>query len=283
MYNIFELIVQSMYQIINFYPTTTVADYMILGSCTTAVTNVHTINNIDSGSLPTFTVRSEMSGGTAGATYISAVGCKATVLTGQLICHEGFGFLSNSLAYTGIKSQAAARAGSTTGPYYPTTDGTMTAANQLKTRYHRNDGSFSFTYGGNEIKTSLATFIYQIVNTLDPSAESGQSETEWIDEGMYSVRISGACWRGADTNADQIYTDHIAETKTSDIVFKIYNGSTNYATRTFSNIAWDQVDAPYAEGSENKWWNFKGQCTDYSVTSLDGITDGVGDKVFYGE
>ncbi len=277
----FELISQPLNNIIAFYPTTTVADYLILGNCSTAATNIHTISNIDSGSLPTFTVRSEMSGGTV-ATYTSAVGCKATALTGQLICNEGFGFLSNSLAYNGIKTQTATRNDSTTGPYYQTSDGVMTAANQLKNRYHRNDGTFAFSIAGNDVKTSLAMFTYQIINTQNMSAESGQSETEWIDEGMYQVLVSGSLFRG-NTDADTAYDSLIAETKTDDIILTIYNGSTNYATRTFSNIVWDKVSAPYASGESDRFWTFNGQCHNYDVSSKDGITDGVGDKVFYGE
>ena len=277
--NDFQLIEEPLSLGIAFYPTTTVADYLMLGACITDNSDIHTITNIDSGALPTFTVRSEMSGGTA-ARYVSAVGCKANLLSGHLICHEGWGYFSNTLGYTGIKTQTASRNGSTTGPYYQTSDGVMTAANQLKNRYHRNDGTFVFTWDAVDYKADLAIFNYQVVSGLNAFAVSGQSETEYIDEGMYNVMLSGSLWRGSD---HQIYDDFLANTKTHDIVFKIYAGSTNYATRTFSNIALTHCEAPYAEGTKEKWWNFRGLAKDYGVVSLDGITDGVGDAVFYGE
>jgi hypothetical protein len=266
--------------LIGFYPTTTVADYLLLGACTTAATNIHTITNIDTGSLPTFTVRWELSGGTA-ANYQSAVGCKATALSGQLECTEGYGFLSNTLTYNAIKKITATREGATTGPVLQTAEGTIDGTS-LTNRYHRNDGTFAFTFNSNDIKADLVFFNYTVVNQQQMMPIENQAETEYIDEGNYIIMFSGALLRGS-AEAAAIENYYQTEVETGEIVFTIYNGSTNYATRTFTNVRLGVCDQPNTLNNTPGLFQFSGVAEDYGVVSLDGITDGVGDAVFYGE
>jgi len=263
-----------------YYPVNTVGHYLALGACTTT-TGTHAINNLNSGSLPTFTVRSEGRGGTA-SRYISGVGCKVHTISGYLDLISGWPYLSEKIGYTGIKSQQATlNETHTTGTKYPTDDGTMTGTQTTERFKWDQNASFHWDSnadgaGDTDYTSALELFEYSIGNSFDLGFVENQSELEYIDEGNYTISFNFTLKRGT---SDNIFTDYKNKGKAHDMYLHIHAGASNYQTLSFVNCSLGVCKPPFTLGNNTPTWLVQGQAEDFAVASVDGIST----SVFYGE
>ena len=199
---------------IGFYPTNGIPLYMILGDSSSAgAPVVHTLNNINTGNLDTFTIRSETYYDASNFKGISAVGCKASSVSGFINLISDFKYLSEILTYNGLSASAAPTLNEThtTKVMHPTTDYTMTTANQKQGRYVY-DTNTLFSWNTNDIIDDLTMFKYDIINTQQIFHVDNQEDTKYIDEGNYQFLLSFGLWRG-NANTDAVWTDYKAGTQ----------------------------------------------------------------------
>jgi hypothetical protein len=261
---------------ISFLPVNCIPEYLILGSSTTAA-SVHTITGLASGSQPTFTVRSESTGGTVDKIF-SAVGCKATMLSGMIEFREGYGFLTNVLQYTGIKNATPTlNEKHTTGVKFPTTDGAMTGTEVSAKFVYDTNFTLTWDVGGDNVNyaNEILAMNWSITNSQNVEGVDGQVETEFIDEGVYVLNVGLLLWRGADKS---IYDDFISQNK-FDLTMKIYAGSTNYKQYAWTDIGLGVCESPYNMGKDKPTWQAQGTATGVTVTGKDGLPA----ATYYGE
>lgn len=264
-----------------YYPVNLVPYQMIMGnatshSATVGANNVHTINNINSGSLDTFTVRSEMTGGTDDK-YSSSTNCKAQSLSGLINMMGDWKVLSHTLSYNAIKTDTPTLNSAHDGLKYPTGDATMTGT-ETDTLF-KYDTNSAFTWDGDPFINEMALFDYMIINNHTLKYAENTAQLDAIHEGNYQYLFSGSFWRG---DCSEFYTDYLAETQKT-MVFTLYAEATNYVTLTWSNTTLLQVDAPYASGDNKKFWNIRGYAEDLTITGIDGLADTAAQNEFYGE
>ena len=105
----------------------------------------------------------------------------------------------------------------------------------------------------------------------------GTTETKYIDEGNYTFPLSFTLWRGND-NTDAVWTDFLAGTQRN-VVFKIYNTSTNYSQLTWTNVTLVNVNPTYTINANNqRLWQVNALAEDIAISSKDGVN-----IQFYGE
>lgn len=262
-----------------FLPVNLIPYYLIFGSSSTDGGGIHTINNINTGELPVFTVRSESSGGTVDKIF-SAVGCKAASVSGMIVPTTTVP-LSMTMTYLAIKAATAGNGlghnGVHNGAVYPTADGLMNGT-QTSGRF-RKDSNFAFRWdsGGTPVvyDNEVANISWLITSGLQPGYVENQSELEFIDEGNYQILVSFELFRGADKG---IYDDFLAKTQHSAYV-NINAGATNYQKLTWSKISLTRCDAPHVQGNASKKWFCQGLAEDLTITGIDGISK----TEFYGE
>jgi hypothetical protein len=254
-----------------FYPTNAIPLHMIMGnvSLNTPSAGINTFNNLNTGSLKTFTVRSESTGGTVDK-FISSQGCKATSVSGFINLLSEHKFLSEIMTYNGLTTIASTALSEvhTTGVKHATDDYTMTGTERDE-RY-RYDTNTLFSWNSNDIIVDLGMFKYDIINLHTIKHIDGQAATKYIDEGNYVYTVSFSLWRG-NTNTDAVWTDYLAGTQRN-VVFTIYNGSTYYRTYTFSNVSLGTMDADYSMGEDNALWHCHGIAEDLSIVAKDGVS-----------
>jgi len=253
---------------LGFFPTNLIPFYMALGSASSS-SGVHTITGVNSGSLPTFTVRTELKGGNV-SKYISAVGTKVyslsfgyNAMTPQIPASIGLGYMA-------IKSQTAALNSAHGGIKYPTDDYTLTGTEQ-KNRF-KADSNLSFIWdnGGDNVNYSnqLLNFNYILTNDIDPRQIQNQDEVEFQTEGNRSHIVNFQVTRGDDKS---IFDD--AGTK-KDVKFKIYASATNYIQLTLTNCIGSVSESNYANFARGEvaYWDFKGEAESVSVEGKDGVS-----------
>ena len=143
-----------------YYPVNLIPYQLIMGnatshSATEGVNEVHTINNINSGALDTFTVRSEMTGGTD-AKYTSSTGCKAQSLSGMISFMDEWKVLSHTLSYNGFKTDTPTLNSVHDGLKYPTTNATM-AGTEVDDIF-KYDTNTLWSWDGDDFINELAIF-----------------------------------------------------------------------------------------------------------------------------
>jgi len=255
-----------------FYPVNGIPLHMILGDVTlnTPGAGINTFDNINTGNLKTFTVRSESTGGTVDK-WISSTGCKATSLSGYINLLGDFKFLSEILTYNGLATATSTSLAAihTTGVMYPTSDYTMTSANQIDDRY-KYDTNTLFSWNANDIIDDLCILKYDLVNLQDIKHIDGQAATKYIDEGNYQFVLSFSLWRG-NTNTDAVWTDYLAGTQRN-VVFTIYNTAANYRQLTFTNVSLMTMEADYSMGEDKALWHCHGLVEDVTAVVKDGVS-----------
>jgi len=263
-------------QALSFWPTNAIPLYMYLGEASSAA-GVHTITGLDSGSLDTFTIRSENRGGDT-SEYLSAVGSKCTSLaisfdnTGQNLP------LGMGLGYQGIKRQTATlNEIHTTGTKYPTDDYTMTGTENDDLYRYDSNLVFTWDHGGSaeDYKDALLTFNYQGTNLFNVPQLSNQAEIEYIHEGHRQHIVNFSIIRGQDS----ALPDDIKAGTQHDILFKIYNTSTNYLQLVLDDSLGSLTKSKYfnANKEEVPTWLFEGMCESVTCTAKDGCS-----TTFYG-
>ena len=280
-----QLVSTSLQSGIAFYPVNLIPFYMVLGKHTEAG-GIHTITNMLPGEdLPTFTKRSESTGGTVD-TVFSGVGCKASSLSGLINLAPGaLKTFSQTMTFPGIKNATPTLDEKhTTGAMFPTTSGTMVSANQVQTRF-RKDTNFEFVWdtadGGDDIDllSELISFNYLITNGYIMENVENQAEIEYIDPGEFLFMFTFVLWRGADRS---VWDDFLSRTKYK-MFLKCYAGATNYMTLTWDKIGLETCDPPYGQKDTKKTWQVYGQSQDFSVLGIDGLHGDAAQTEFYGE
>ena len=253
-----------------FFPTSGVPAFLVLGGSSTAA-GTHTVVNIDTGELPTFTVRSESTGGTV-AKYLSSEGCKAYMLNGYINFLGDFPYLSEVLAWRGLRTKAstALNATHTTGTKHCTSDYTMTGTERAG-RYHHDLGTPVCTWNSQNIVADLGLLNYSFKSVIQPKYIDGQEETDQIDEGKYAFPFSLAVWRG-NTTTENLHTDFLAGTQRT-FIYKIFNGATYYRQYTWSNVSLLKEDMTYAQSNDKKLYTYHALAEDFSLEVLDGVSD----------
>ena len=261
-----------------YYPVNLIPYQMIMGNASShsEAAAVHTINNIDSGPLDTFTVRSELTGGTD-AKYTSSTACKAQSLSGMINMLGDWNVLSHTLTYNAWKTDTPTLNSAHDGIKYPTTNVTM-AGTEVDSIFKR-DTNTLFSWDTDDFIAELAMLDFMIINNHTLGFVENQAELEYIDEGNYQFLISASMWRG---NCSEFYTDYLAETQ-KNIVFTIYAGATNYVTLTWNNVALNELKAPQGLGVNKKLWNIAGFAEDLVITGTDGLDANAAQNEFYGE
>lgn len=251
--------------------------YLILGSCVTT-TGVHAIDNINTGALPTFTVRSEDTGGTH-SMFRSAVGCKAVSLTGMINLESKFPYLSHSLTYLGKEmATPSLNATHTTGTRYPSTTHAMDGT-EVKGRFGKT-GSFAFHWdsGGDNIDYTkyLSNFMYTIALETTEFGIDNQDEPEAIDEGNYMLTYSFQLKRGADKSIK----DDFEAKAMKNMYLTVYSPqvAANYLTLTWTNAYLVNCKDPYAAGNDVPRHHVDGGACDISISGKDGVH-----TTYYGE
>ena len=261
-----------------YYPVNLIPYQLIMGNASShsVAANVHTINNINSGALDTFTVRSEMIGGTDDK-FSSSTGCKAQSLSGMINFMDNWNVLSHTLSFNGFKTDTPTLNSAHDGRKYPTTNAEMggTEVDDI----FKFDSNTLWSWDGDDFIDELAIFNFMIVNNQKLGFVENQAELEFIDEGNYQFMITASLWRG---NCSELYTDYLAETQ-KDIVFTIYAGATNYVTLTWSNVALGELRAPQGLGENKKFWNIGGFAEDLVITGKDGLDGTAAQNEFFGE
>lgn len=253
------------------FPVNGVPLFKVLSESSSAG-GAHTLTPLaKGGTQPTFTVRSESTGGTVDK-FFSAVGCKATSVSGFINLLGPFKYLSEVLTWNGISAGASSSLNAihTTGVMYPTSDYSMTAANQRKGRY-KFDANTAFTWAGNDIIDDLTMLKYDIIHDHDVGHVENQAETEYIDEGDFTLSFDFGLWRG-NTNTDAVRTDYDAGTQ-RDIVFTINNGPSYDRVYTWTNATALSMQGPYATLGDKKLWSCHGLAEDISIVVTDGVAD----------
>ena len=261
-----------------YYPVNLIPYQMVMGNASShsVAANVHTIDNINTGSLDTFTVRSEMTGGTD-AKYTSSTGCKAQSLSGMISFLDEWKVLSHTLSYNAFKTDTPTLNSAHDGLKYPTTNSEM-AGTEVDELF-RYDTNTLWSWDGDDFINELAIFNFMITNNHKLGFIENQAELEFIDEGNYQFMLTASLWRG---NCSELYVDYLSENQ-FDIVFTIYAGSTNYQTLTWSNVALQELKAPQGLGEKKKFWNIAGFAEDLTITGKDGLDGTAAQNEFFGE
>lgn len=256
-----------------YYPVNGAMLYNLLGQSDTAGDpEAHTLTNIDTGALPTITIRSELTGGDV-AKYFAAVGCKVASLSNMIDLSGDWQFLSETLTFKGIKTIDPPTYDGVVASKYPTSDGTMTGTERTD-RYKR-DANTVFTWNSVDYLPYLQHLNYMLSETLITGGKENQSEREYIDEGKYGFGFSFSLLRGADQT---VWTDFIGENQET-IVFKIYNTATRYRQTTLSKASLINCKPPKSEGNDSNLWIVQGMAEDQ--TSV--VVDEIDKTVFYGD
>lgn len=266
-----------------YYPTNGVFPYLCMGDSATAA-GVHTITNINSGTLPTITIRSETTGGTTDK-FFSTVGTKVQSVNGYINRLSDFQVLSETITYQGINTlmnnNCSLNEVHTTGTKFPTSDYTMTGT-ERSGRYKSSDGHASYptvcTWDGDSVINDLAILNYQIVNNLQVKHIENQTDPEYIDEGNIQFLINFSFWRG-NTTTDGIMIDYMNGDQ-KNFIFTIYNDLTNgyYRTYTWTNVSLLECRPIYAMDEEPKLYQAHGFAENLSIACKDGVSD-----TFYGD
>lgn len=261
-------------QTIAFYPVNLLPFYLLYGDCSTAG-SVHTITPITSGSLPTFTSRSEDYGGTA-SQYWTAVGCKAKAYSVMFDLTQGYNQMSGSLVYDGIKilNGAACSLNAThNGRKYPTADGLMSGTeSKLPFKYDSNM-AFSWDAAGTPVdySASLLNFTATIASAKRILTIDNQAETEYINDGNYSITFGFQLIRG---DASDIHDDFLTGNQ-FDFTFKIYASATRYIQLAFDDVGVASCRENYAklrQGSgEIPTYDVMGIAEDVAITGRDDV------------
>jgi hypothetical protein len=272
-----HLVSSSLSNAVAYFPVNLVPYYLIMGSCSTAA-GVHTIDNINTGSLPTFTARTESTGGTVDKIF-SAVGCKVQSLSGHIDFSKGTPLMSHTLSYNAIQNDSTPSYNDVhNGTKFPTDDGLMTGTETKGLFKYDTNFAFHWDSGGDNVDYSgeLSFFNFLIINYHNIVGVENQTETEYIHEGNYSLGVSFALKRGADKS---LYDDFLAKTQ-HNMYLTIYAGATNYRTLTWSNVAIGQCAAPddLEKDASRIIWDAQGKAEDLTITGKDGVhTDFTGE------
>ena len=146
---------------VSFSPVNCIPYYLLLGLCTTT-TGVHAITPSATTAVPSFTVRTESTGG-SDDTFMSATGCKAYELVSNLDLTAGWPYLGQSLLFNAFKSDTPTLNSAHDGLKYPTDDYAMSGT-EVKTRFSRNDGTFVYTWDGDDFKDDLLAINWKLNN-----------------------------------------------------------------------------------------------------------------------
>ncbi len=265
---------------IGFFPTNLIPYYLVLGSHSEAA-DIHTITNINTGALPTWTQRSESTGGDVDEIF-SVPGCKAESLSG-LLDMTGLGIESQTLTYNGIENVTPTlNEKHTTGAMHPTTSGTMVSANQVVDDYRRSLTGFDFQWDvdGTPVDYSAEgiLFSYMIANKTLLRAKENQAKIAYIDEGTYQFGFTFSLWRGA---SNRIFDDYLTEALDFKMTLKVYASATYYKTLTWDNCALASIKPPYSVGNDKPTWEVEGMATDFEAKGKDGLHGAAAKTEFY--
>lgn len=256
-----------------YYPVNGAALYLLLGQSSTAGDpEAHTMTNIDTGTQPTFTARSELAGGDV-AKYFSASGCKVSSLSNMIDLSGNFPYLSETLTFDAIKTNDPPTYDGVVARFYPTNDGTITGTQ--RTDRYKKDANTVFTWHSVDYLPYLQHFNCMLRANHILGHVENQAELEYINEGKYSFGFSFTLLRGADQT---VWEDFNAETQ-DDLVFKIYNTATRYRQITFTNCSLITCKAPHSEDHNMKTWLVQGMAEDQ--TSI--VVDEIDKTVYYGD
>ncbi len=256
-----------------YFPVNGAALYLLLAQSSTAGDpEAHTLTNIDDGLQPTFTVRSEMTGGDV-AKYFAAVGCKASSLSNMINFASESPTLSETLTFDSIKTIDPPTWDGVVARKFPTNDGAMTGTE--RTDRYKKDANTVFTWNNIDYLPNLLLLNYMMTSHHLLGFVENQAELEFIDEGKYGFAFSFTLLRGANQS---IWNDFNDETQRT-LVFKIYNTATRYRQVTFTNCSLLKCEGPHDEDDQEKDWLVQGMAEDQTSVVIDEI-----DKtVFYGD
>ena len=250
-----------------YYPVNGIPLYWILGNSSSAA-GVHTLSNIDTGSLPTITIRSERTGGDT-ARYESARGAKINGISGYINFLANTKVLSEILSYTAISVSAADLAAVHTGYKYPTDDYTLSGTE--RTGRYKKDTNTVFTWNSASILSEATMFKYDVAGVVEPVYIENQADPEYLDEGEYLPTFSIGVWRGG-TNPETMHTDYLAGTQRT-LNFKIYNGASYYRDITWTKATLKKEEMILSMGKHAKLYVYHGYAEDVGATVLDGCAD----------
>lgn len=258
---------------VGFFPTTGIPLYMFLGDGSSAA-GVHSITGLDSGSLDTFTIRWEKSGGTD-SLYQSAVGCKCQSINLSMDLEQKAVPMACGLAFNGIKTTTATLNSAHNGTKHATSDYTMTGT-EMDDRY-RYDSNFAFTwdYGSSndDFTKLLLRWNYNGVNMLNLQGLQNQAEVEYIDEGNRQHQLDFEFISGGvsgQTYEANWWAEYLADTL-HDVRITVYNTSTNYVTLDFDDVGLT-VEQEIAKFDEQPKWKCSGIVKSVSATVKDGVS-----------
>lgn len=270
---------------IGFTPTTAWPWYMFLGASSTVADpdNTHTITGINTGNLPTYTLRSESRGG-SDDTFWSMVGSRVNALT------FGVNFRNKTIppvigmAFLGIKVLIPNNMSFNTqhdGVQFPTDTGAM-GATQSDDPY-RVDAStvFNWDQGGtpDDYVDAILNFGYSGGNIFQPHYVQNQAEVEYLFEGKRTHNLVFEIRMGKDSS---IWDHYYAKSK-HDIRLKVFSSATNYLQLDFTDVAIGKPNPISEPHRDKRVYRIEAICKSVAVESLDGIKTTGGHTEFYGE
>jgi hypothetical protein len=255
-----------------FCPVNGLEWYFFLGS-SSSVADVHTIQVLDSGELPTRTLRIESANASENLRYNFTYG-KTGQLDFSIGLREKQAFASCS-AYLKCDEIKTGEGGYTITPIHP-------ISQELP---YKHDSAFAFTWdqGGTPIsyEDEVLDFTYTGINSLMAEYVDDQAFANWLLEGNYYHGIQLTLQRGGST---RIFTDAVAQLSSDDFKdcrFKIYQNATQYLQLDFTScmIIKPDMNKAFSKRKEDTTYRVMMVPKSLVATVKDGIdpTSGTGD------
>lgn len=256
-------------KVLSFLPVNLWPFYLVLGKATSPATPVIIEDMIPGSNLPSFTKRTESTGGTYDKIF-SVPGCKIHRLDGIFTRFRAVPTLSMTAIYSGIQNVTPSYNDIHNGPVFPTSEGTLGGTQIAYQRFKKDANTvMTWDYGGDNdnILAPTTTLKFAIINNSWNEMIQGQKYSTGIKEGLYRVELGLQIYRG---NQRSVYDDFLALTQ-HDFRFTIYAGSTNYMTLDFEKVALATATANVKVGPDKWLWDFFGTCDDFTATGVDQI------------
>jgi hypothetical protein len=264
---------------VSYVPVDSVMWYLGLGNATGDNVD-HVVTGINSGDVPSWSMRYESSNGTDFHRK-DVVNARVKRLSSSINFLQPDNFLVNNLTYIGANQidEASLTDNQRISPVYADTGLVTTSAQP-----YRVDNNFVLNWdqGGDNVDLkNLGLDFNYILDTMNRVRHiKGQKYGKWVTTGN---RVHGIGFRFLRKGVTDVFDDYVGQVAADtfkDFRLKIYNSATNYLQFDFTNVSINKCELNHAmiENNEEAYYEMEMLPETVTVTTRDGV-----DKSFYGD